>query len=56
MEKHPDYVAPEIPENLEESKIPIDLSSEFLSKENCKSSEKVQEAPPVSNELKNNNF
>lgn len=56
MEKHPDYVAPEIPENLEEPKIPIDLSSEFLSKENGKSSEKVQEAPPVSNELKNNNF
>ena len=56
MEKHPDYVAPEIPENLEEPKIPIDLSSEFLSKENSKSSEKVQEAPPVSNELKNNNF
>ena len=51
MEKHPDYVAPEIPENLEEPKIPIDLSSEFLSKENGKSSEKVQEVPSVSNEL-----
>jgi hypothetical protein len=56
MEKHPDYVAPEIPENLEEPKIQVDLSSVFVHKENGKSSEKVQEAPPVSNELKNNNF
>jgi hypothetical protein len=56
MEKHPDYVAPEIPENLEEPKIQVDLSSVFVHKENVKSSEKVQEAPPVSNELKNNNF
>ena len=56
MEKHPDYVAPEIPENLEEPKIPIDLSSEFLSKENGKISEKIQEEPSISKELKNNNF
>lgn len=52
MEKHPDYVAPEIPENLEEPKIQVDLTSVFLHKENGKSSEKVQEAPSVSKELK----
>ncbi len=51
MEKHPDYVAPEIPENLEEPKIQVDLSSVFVHKENGKSSEKVQEVPSVSNEL-----
>lgn len=56
MEKHPDYVAPEIPENLEEPKIQVDLTSVFVHKENGKSSEKVQEAPSVSNELKNNIF
>lgn len=52
MEKHPDYVVPEIPENLEEPKIQVDLTSVFVHKENGKSSEKVQEAPPVSKELK----
>lgn len=52
MEKHPDYVAPEIPENLEEPKSQVDLTSVFVHKENGKSSEKVQEAPPVSKELK----
>lgn len=52
MEKHPDYVAPEIPENLEEPKVQIDLSSVFVHKENGKSSEKVQEVPSASNELK----
>lgn len=52
MEKHPDYVAPEIPENLEEPKIQVDLSSVFVHKENGKSSEKVQEVPSASNELK----
>ena len=51
-EAHPDYVAPEIPENLEEPKIQVDLTSVFLHKENGKSSEKVQEAPSVSKELK----
>ena len=50
-ETHPDYVAPEIPENLEEPKIQVDLSSVFVHKENGKSSEKVHEAPSVSNEL-----
>ena len=52
MEKHPDYVAPEIPENLEEPKIQVDLTSVFVHKENGKSSEKINEAPSVSNELK----
>lgn len=51
MEKHPDYVAPEIPENLEEPKIQVDLTSVFVHKENGKSSEKVQEDPSVLKEL-----
>ena len=51
-EAHPDYVAPEIPENLEEPKIQVDLTSVFVHKENGKSSEKVQEVPSASNELK----
>lgn len=55
-EKHPDYVAPEIPENLEEPKIQVDLSSVFVHKENGKSSEKINEASSASNELKNNKF
>ena len=51
MEKHPDYVAPEIPENLEEPKIQVDLTSVFVHKENGKSSEKVLEEPSESKEL-----
>ena len=42
----------QVSENLEEPKIQIDLSSVFVHKENGKSSEKVQEAPSVSKELK----
>ena len=52
MEQHPDYVAPEISEIADNSKVQVDLSDVFNHKEHDKSSEKIQEVPEVKHELK----